>query len=90
MAGGAGDGGHGGNRRSGSHPNPLLILHLDGRRRDEGSGEGMEDLRLSTGGEVRLFMAKLHVVSASREIGTTRLPAKIAPDCGLGGRWWRL
>uniref|UniRef100_M8BQV8 Serine carboxypeptidase-like 19 n=1 Tax=Aegilops tauschii TaxID=37682 RepID=M8BQV8_AEGTA len=63
------DGGHGGGCGSGSHPDPSSILHVDGRRRDEGSGEGMEDLCRSTDSGIRL-----HTVPASREIEMTQLP----------------
>ena len=48
--------------------------------------------RISTGVPVAayVFMARLRAVLASHEIRMTRLPVKITPDYGLGGRWRRL
>ena len=59
------------------------------RRRVEGP---VRRCRISAGVPTAtyVFVARFRSVPASHEVGKTWLPVKIAPDCGLGGRWRRL
>ena len=67
MAGGAGDGVHGGGRGSGPHPDPSLVLHVAGRERGEGPGAGVVGLRRSSGGNIRLYGKAPHGSSQPRD-----------------------